>query len=394
MALTPARWFAAVAVGCAVVVTAFAGRSTDARPARRAVTAERLEYVRINRRTVTATRRWIALSRRDSVVAALAAEGRDDVHAPRLAIDPGLSAGHRTLVERALTRQWKALGIDSALVPVTVAVVVDTVSSQMEPDPMFGEITFDYALATGGEGWSGDRCIVIVALNTERLTRGGSVRRLAELLAPGREAPSLLGPCAFQARFGRAGAGIDAWLRSRSYDLASRPAWQPAPVPALERHDPAVPPQRLFSARVGELYWTLSPEALACTAGALERCNESLAPPRDRPSTYLDGGLVTSARSRDDHWGALGRGYLSDLATTLGPDRFARFWRSDLEPDAALQTVAAMPLTVWTQRWASSAVGPVRTGPAIALRELLGAVVLAGSCVTLTAWGWGRRQVR
>jgi hypothetical protein len=99
-------------------------------------------------------------------------------------------------------------------------------------------------------------------------------------------------------------------------------------------------------------------------------------------------------RSHDQHWGAMSGGYLSDLATALGPERFQRFWQSELAPDAALRAVIGRPLDVWTHQWAVGLVGAQRVGPGLSITEILAALTASGLALLLTAWSWGRRQVR
>jgi hypothetical protein len=137
----------------------------------------------------------------------------------------------------------------------------------------------------------------------------------------------------------------------------------------------------------------LAPEVLACTAGDLDRCEATLVADSGFGAVASSGHLMRHAM-RDPHWGTTSRRYLADLVTAMGPDRFERFWRSDLEADAALRAVGGMSLAVWTQQWATGLLGEQRVGPALSVAELLGVLTLAGISLAIAAWGWGRRQVR
>jgi len=389
MALTPGRWISAAILGCALLTTGLAGTSRSGRSIAPSDPPEVLNYRRIQHRTLTAARRLKALSRRDSVLPALPAAEPRDARTPLIVVDPGLPETHRSLIERAIDRQWRHLGIDSASVPVAIVIVVDTASSKSPLGGARGAIAFDYVLADEG---AHDRCVAIVALHDRALTRPGTHRRLAETIAPERRGSALLGPCAFQARFGVAGVAIDAWLRARSYDLAARPAW------TREIADTTVDSSGGLTAGIpgvsSGVEYLLSPDARACAAGNLARCDASLIAPPGMRDRVPEGGLVMMALSWDQHWSGLSPRYLSDLVTALGAERFEKFWRSDLPPDAALRAASMMPLNVWTQRWASGLVGPQRPGPAATLREFLGVIVLAVACLAVTAWGWQRRQIR
>ena len=392
MALNSRRWVMAAAVGCALLTTGLV--SSGVPPAEVVVDSpEVLHLRRIQQRALDAAHRFRANARADSVIAALPPLRPHAALAPRIVTDPLLPEEHRLTVVRSVERQWRRLHIDSALVPVTVAVVIDTATA---PDGSLnlrrGEFAFDYALATrDGASGSPAQCVVIVAIQMHQVARPRGHRFLAARLGPMHEG-SLLGPCGFQARFGIPGPQLDAWLRARSYDLAFTADWEEpergAGVRSLAEEE-GYSPEEIWRM----LREQLSPAAQACAAGTLERCEASLVPAAGlRP--LVSGSVISRGGARDAHWAGLTRRYLSDLVTAIGPDRFGRFWRSDLAPDDALRAAAAMPVRAWTNRWAMSLVGEARTGPAVALRDVVGGTVLAGLCLAVAAWGFARRQVR
>lgn len=394
MALTTGRWIGAAAVGCALITVAFLSRDGDSGRWISTISPESAEYQRINRQTVDVTRRWIATTHRDAAAAALPPIDARDARLPRVLIDPRFPDGTRTLVERAIERQWRSLGIDSALVPVAVVVTLDT-GVTTAVNPSLGEIVNIYSPASVNAAVGAERCLSIVAIRNPRFATDGARRRLAELLSGRLNGPALLGPCAFEARFGRAGPGIAPWLAARGWDLTVRPAseWRrsaatgevrlPAPRPTEEMH-------------TSGLHWALSPDALGCMNGDAARCATSLLPPTDVPDPMIGGTLAMRRRALGlrGHWGEMQHEYLSDMVAAIGPNRFERFWVSQLPPDAALRAAAGIPLDSWTQRWAVAGVGPVRLGPALRWVEVLGTLSLAAVMLAVAAWGWGRRQVR
>lgn len=392
MALTPIRWMMAALLGCALLTT---GLVLPEAPRAHGLeeSPEVLQLRRIQRRTFQAAQRFRSSARADSVRVSLPALEARDAHAPRIIVDRLLPQTHRLIAERGVERHWRLLHIDSALVPVTVAVVLDTAAAPAgAPNSRGGDVAFDYVLATGTEPAATQRCIVIVAIQAHQIARPGGQRSLAARFDQSRRGDALLGPCAYQARFGVAGPHIDAWLRERSYDLASSPRWvepERETFPRRLAEDGNYTPAEIWKM----LRWELSPEAQACAAGSLERCDSSLA--TSVGARGLDpASLVTRRSGADQHWGGLTRRYLSDLVSTIGPDRFGRFWRSPLPPNEALRAAAGMPVNAWTHQWAMSFVGEVRTGPALGGREVFGGALLASLCLAIAAWGWGRRQVR
>ena len=391
MALTLTRWIGAVAVIC-TLMTAASLASDPATPRVPIASADTRRLDDLQRRVREGTRRWEALARRDSVIARLPEPNGVGATTPLIVIDPLLPAEHRSTIERAVQRQWTSLRIDSARVPLAVAVVVDTTTSIDGPRGRYGQIAYDYMPPPRGGTERNQRCVVIATVQSRNIVRPGSLRAFNEAIATPRSASALLGPCAFFARFGKPGLGIDQWLRSRSYDLAAYPQWWSLPAA-----DGDAIGERWRFANDGAsspmpMTW-LSPEALGCTAGDAQRCADALAAPAGVHTTPADGLIIMRA-GRDPHWNTMSGRYISDLVTALGPERFERFWRSDLDANAALQAVAMIPLNVWTQQWASGLLGEQRVSPALSLAELAAALTLAGLSLALAAWGWGRREVR
>ena len=390
MALTSQRWILAALLGCGAIAAGLVSPRHTVE-ADSVESPEQMHLRRVQRRTFDAARRWKATARRDSLLSALGATGSRHSGSAIVVTDPRLPEPHRLLIERAVERQWRMLHIDSALVPVSLAVVVDTVPAPKDsPAASRGELAFDYSLATDGSGADARRCVVILGIHAPQLARQGAHRRLAERLAPTQRGDALLGPCAFQARFGVAGPKVDEWLRSREYDLASSAVWE---EPARDGPDQSRGPYPREGMRAAQRW--IGIDARACIAGDVQRCSATMAPRPGAGERIHRSGLVSGRpRGWEESWNGLAARYLSDLVTDIGPDAFGRFWRSDLGPDDALQAAAGVTVGVWTNRWAVGVLGPVRRGPGVAVLELAGALVLAVGCLATAAWGWGRRQVR
>ena len=391
MALTPGRWIMAALVGCMLLTT---GLVSSARPSSPVAVdpPEHQHLGRIQRRTMNAAQQLRSLTRRDSVLAVLAKLERADKSSIRVVMDPRLPPAHGLLVQRSVERMRRQLHIDSVAVPTSVVVVLDTASPRRDvPTFRRGEMAFEYSLAENSVTGRTE-CVAILAIQSPPLARPGAHRRLAEQLDPARGGERLLGPCAFQARFGMPGAQIDAWLRARAYELAFDPTWEEP------ERDVGIGGEELRDAARAStweyLQWNLSTTARACAAGKVDRCEQAMVPqPGIRPP-LPPGAVVRRTLSWDPHWGGLATEYLSALVTAMGPERFARFWRSDLAPDAALRAVAGMSLGSWTQQWIGDLSGPLRAGSGIAAREVVSVAILAALCLALTAWGFRRRQVR
>ena len=386
MALTASR------IVPAVMVTGLLAISSLALPVQReraVVSADSVRVRDLQRRVGQATMRLEAVTRRDSVVAALPKSA--SLGAPQLALDARLPAAHRSILTRAVERQWRSLRMDSAQVPLAVAVVVDTVPSPERFSAGRGEYAVDYVVPTPSTVSDGERCVAIITLHSPELVRADRPA-FNELFATPNAASQLLGPCAFVARFGVAGPEIDRWLRARGYDLAAHPRWY-----TLTEADGADMAERWHASNtnndlMGRELW-LSREATGCTAGITRHCAATLSAPANGDSG-ISGELIMMNRRRDAHWAMLAPRYLSDLVTALGPREFRRFWQSTLPPDAAFQAVAARPLERWTHQWAVGLIGERHVGPAVSSADVAGALILAGLSLAIAMWGWSRRQVR
>jgi len=218
-------------------------------------------------------------------------------------------------------------------------------------DTLFrGTPTVYYAMPDGSEP-----CVAIYAEGN--FAPGPWLRR-----APYRRgAPAMMGPCAYYARFGRAGPGIVRWLRDGGSALALTspafppPAWKPPPTAGWGR--------ALLS---GPVLWFADqdlafPLALdACMAGRLAACRQFVLDRRPASREIRAQGAYMQSiwAPREDEATCL-----SDVLVAFGPERFGAFWRSEAPPDQAFASAFGEDLAVWTAGWAHERFGrgPRRT---------------------------------
>ena len=206
-------------------------------------------------------------------------------------------------------------------------------------------------------------------------------RELAELLRNG------LGTCAYFAAFGTPGHDIGRWLTFQHFEFALYP-W------GLR-----VPPE---STRAGSLldvnkpwFWSFvyryRPGAVECMAGRADACRR----------TVLAGStadLVPVVSAEKQWWKppslAGADRYFADLFADIGPERFGRFWNSELPVDTALATAMRMPVGEWTRRWQATLVPPIRLGPVAPPSAVVLATLLGVAAVVLVMLSATWRQVR
>jgi hypothetical protein len=82
--------------------------------------------------------------------------------------------------------------------------------------------------------------------------------------------------------------------------------------------------------------------------------------------------------------------FLADAVRDLGPDRFARFWRSDAAPEVAFAAAGAADLIPWTGAWVARTYGGAPQRPTPGVRDLTWLAVT----IPLLVVAAGRRRER
>ena len=198
-----------------------------------------------------------------------------------------------------------------------------------------------------------------------------------------------LGPCAFYAAFGAPGQDIARWLRSRRFDLALYPRWERTPTTGTGFE--WLLPDRTQPWFWGQVY-RYPPNAIACLAGRLENCRAAVLS-GDR-ATGPSPSVLTTERWWW-HQGLVGGDhYLADVVRSIGPERFRRFWSSDLPVDTALATALRMPVGEWTRGWQAGLVPPIRLGPSVSPGSVTLSLLLAAMALAFVLRTVARREVR
>ena len=295
-----------------------------------------------------------------------------------------LSDSARGLVRALLDQTWGQLrvGVSKISVGVVVRVIFNRPPSGESPAHMPAAPAFLLPDST-------DRSTCLAYVPVIYWERPGLLKQthpaptydLAELLRNG------LGTCAYFAAFGAPGQEIAHWLTSRHYEVALYP-WTllvpPRPARTVFDLDPGNPGFWSFVYRY-------QPEAVGCMAGRVEACRRAVL-------SSGTGDLVPVVSAEQQWWRppspARADRYFADLVAAIGPERFGRFWNSELPLDTALATAMRMPVGEWTRRWQATLVPPIRLGPAAPFSATLLATLLGVAAVVLVMLTATRRQVR
>jgi hypothetical protein len=376
MALTLWRWVALSAVLCGIVTIAIL---REPKAARRNIYEENPFEGRENltrSHASAASERLRVLAILDSVRPLMRKEAPGQ---SRVSMSSNLRPNLRRILELLMERVASARP-SRPMIPVDVMFVLDT-SREIRGVPrggFGGVMRTDYLLPRPN---SGDRCVVLARLKAfedPKAFRGV----YAALLGDATRA-RLLGPCGFYEWFGVPGPQIDNWLRMRGWNLGLASAWD-SPYPRWE-------PRRWWSRydRYGVFgTWpvreTMTQRGFACAAGSAVSCDLAVV---NAPSPAVDliigvkvwsAGIVSPRSSvvgSDRPWwypsseelGPREWTLLAEMARTLGPDRFARMWRSDLPIREAFRAAAGMELGDWTQEWSQRLYGQQGRGPGVSM---------------------------
>jgi hypothetical protein len=134
---------------------------------------------------------------------------------------------------------------------------------------------------------------------------------------------------------------------------------------------------------------------LACFAGREDACRRSIA-----SGDGGSGGPAPRLVVPDDPWDLRkmrlfgGHRFLSEIARTVGEDRFQEFWTTSLPADSALSVALRQPVGGWTAHWLRRVGPPLPLGAAPSPLDVLLGLVTVVLALALVMAGQARRQVR
>lgn len=364
MALTPLRWIAAVISAWLIVGVALIRESP---PIRREAGIENQLIARADHaggHEFNAAERLRLAQVRDSLRVVLAQP--TTARSIRVFRDAGLPSEYSNDLDSLAWRAVRPVR-DNGLIGIDIVFLYDTVRTVRgaSVSRWYGTHA-DYVLPRG----AGDRCVVIVHVPQPLDQR----HRPAAIWRGEAGAERVAGPCAFYRAFGVPGPQVDAWLRTRGWSFAGAGSWsQGARTIDLAANEnwlyyapfAAAPSQKTSLPHFG----TLGVDGVQCVAAQLDACDHAVLERRGpgRP-LLIDGNVLLHSYPPFDReaWGPRNRAFggrelslLADMVRTLGRERFARFWTSELPVPAAFEQATGEPLSRWTTRWAVAQYGPV-----------------------------------
>ncbi len=150
-------------------------------------------------------------------------------------------------------------------------------------------------------------------------------------------------------------------------------------VPLSERADPS-----------WRIRGYIAPEGIACLAGQTGACRQAVlsVPPLTRDTAWREAVVASTGTTVSQFFvprAALplgpGNGWLvSEMVRTLGPDKFGRFWRSQLPVDSAFAQASGQSLDNWAREWGERIYGQASVGPGVSIAGMatgLGVLILS-----------------
>ena len=388
MALTLDRWIAAAVAGCLVAVVFVLGGPDSAGTRRRNVPDEReilAQRERVASRAISlAGERLRMRVLRDSVSTVLAALPRSDT--TRLLVSEQVPR------HAQVTRALRARVVNVLPSPLKTRVDLVVPSDTLTWD-YWRRSAYNYQLLPARES---DRCVAIADALASRDVG----------------ARNWIGPCGFYATYGVPGHNIDRWLRSGAWAFGT--VWRGSPSPRFNadrywypRAERSIPwadaagfPMRHLISIAG--YGCLTGNRAACRPLVLDPQGNDVGSDGNRGAAFravrLDGVSVWSRGTAlsNRYPGILGpsmANILMDMSTTLGPDKFGRFWKSDLPPADAFRAATGTEIEDWTMRWMRNTYGEFGRGPRVTVWSAMLGAALALLALGLASVTWRRRQV-
>ncbi len=263
-----------------------------------------------------------------------------------LSVDPTVPAASRDSFTAKVRREFASLPA-SALVPIVVQVVLDTVRYA------------SYQRAVVIPDVAGQPCVVIVSV-------GGREGR-SQLPNP---VDRIVGTCGFYARFGMPGAPLRDWMH------------QTQGLSALSDEPPRQPRYQARMRLAGRDIARAAPIA-ACLAGADDPCTDVFFSVNAWTGVRGPYAEVEGARGvfrAGPTWAnAMAFTNLARLRVSLGDERFGQFWRSPLPPAMAYENLEGRHIATFVRSELLKEFEPHHPGPLHAgLPLALGVALAAG----------------
>jgi hypothetical protein len=192
---------------------------------------------------------------------------------------------------------------------------------------------------------------------------------------------SMLGPCAFVARYGAPGPEISRWLRDGAYRLAQRRSAVLQPGVGDLTHEREL------------TVWSEDDRALrGCIGGRDDLCVHALLMPSGT-AHVRDGPALLHLNSRFPPGVNDSRAMLDHLEQEFGSARFEAFWTSDADVPTAFAGAFGIGAGDWVREWGRSRYGDHALGPRVdAVTLVLSALLVA--CLVGAAVSTQRRRTQ
>lgn len=307
-------------------------------------------------------------------------------------------------LQTLIRERWKRAGAPSK-VPVMIAAVLDsslTVSGFPRRKPSSYNLPITTFLPSAE---TASRCVSVMRIGVP-ITDGAPKFLRRNLVTP-ETIDALFGPCIYYASFGKPGPGVERWLRDGNWRFARHADWAATPPqwdPSSQHlASPFVERMTSIDDASWRVRYALRTPGIGCLGGQSGRCLEAVMPPPTTSDDSTWGANVVSSNGTNQfsfylpqqasNLGPYDGWLVSEMARSLGPERFEAFWKSNAPVPEAFQAAAGQDLDSWIRDWGRRVYGSISTGPGVPLSSILAGLLTFGLAMLIAISIARRRRV-
>jgi hypothetical protein len=403
MALNMWKWLTAFAVGCCLLWVWMFRKGSELEAVQpRSTTSDSIHIAALAGAEMNrATDRLRLLQIRDSLTRAVSNGSNGLV----VLIDRGYGDSTTQALQTLVRDRWKRAGAPSK-VPVVIAAVLDS-SSTVSGFPRRKLSSYNLPITTFlPSAETASRCVSVLRIGVP--LADGAPKFLKRNLVTPETIDALFGPCIYYASFGKPGPRVERWLRDGDWRFARHADWATTPPQwdpsAQHLASPFVERMTSIDDASWRVRYALRTPGIGCLGGQSGRCVEAVMPGSNttsEDSTWSANVVASNGTnqfsfylpSQVSNLGPYDGWLVSEMARSLGVERFEAFWKSSAPVPEAFQAAAGQDLDSWIRDWGRRVYGSIDTGPGVPVSAIFAGMLAFGLAMLIAISIARRRRV-